>query len=284
MEHRTVSLGAIKAFALLVCAIVASGCQTVKVPDLESTLVPSNHRNWRPDMAVLSTAQFEGDVVNVQNIRNCSYLSNDVFVVDHYNKRFNLNDLRTMDFIVVPFKAAPSLAHTMLSFGFVNDEYLAVSAEVRLEHGESYSPVAGAMRQFEIMYVVGDERDLIGLRTQHRDDDVYVYRVRATPEQVRELFVDVLNRVNKLSNKPEFYDTFTNNCTTNIVRHVNQLSPGRIPTDLRVLLPGLSDRLAYEQGLLETSGTFQEARRSAYVSERARRFAEHVDFSKMIRR
>ena len=188
------------------------------------------------------------------------------------------------DFIVVPFKDAPNLAHTMLSFGFDDGHYLAVSVEVRLEEGESYSPVKGALRQYEIMYVVADERDLIQLRTQHRKADVYVYRTRATPDQARSLLMDMMQRVNQLAEKPEFYNTFTNNCTTNIVLHINHLRPGRVPYDIRVLLPGQSDRLAYDLGLLDTKVSFEETKLAARVNNLAEIHRDHPDFSQLIRR
>lgn len=267
---------------VLTGSLAVSGCAAVQTGP--SVLEPSNDRNWVPEMSVLSRAELEGDRVTVRNIRNSKYLNAETFVLDHYDKTYRLSDLQTVDFIVVPFKYSPSLAHTMLSFGFRGDEYLVVSVEVRREVGESYSPVRGVLRQFELMYVVGDERDLILLRTKHRGDDVYIYRAKAPPERVQLLFTDVMRRVNQLAEKPEFYHTVTNSCTSNIVSHVNGIRPGRIPFDLRALLPGKSDRLAYDLGLLETDLPFEEARRRARVTERAAEYENGSDFSTLIRR
>lgn len=275
---------------LWICVLMSSfGCASLTAPSLS---MPSNDRDWRPEYATLSTAEFDADSVHVKNIRNCSYLSEDVYVVDHYDKTFDLNRLTGVDFIVVPFKLVPSLAHTMLSFEFDGDskegssgkEYLAVSVEARMEKGEAYSPFKGSARQFEIMYVVADERDVIRLRTEHRDVDVYVHRVRARQEQVRKLFVHVLTRANQLAEHPEFYDTITNNCTNNIVRHINTLRPGRIPWDPRAVLPGLSDQLAYDLGLLDTSRPFSDLKREAHVNAAAHQAANRPDFSTAIRR
>ena len=249
-----------------------------------STPRPSNSRDWSPDQAVLATADFKRDRVEVRNIRNCTYLTADDYVVNHYDKTFDLDDLETVDFVMVPFKGAPALAHTLLSFGFAGGDYLAVSVEVRKERGETYSVLGGMLRQFEIMYVVADERDVVRLRTDFRNDDVYVYRARATPKQVRALFVDVMKRVNELAKKPEFYDTLTNNCTTNIARHINSLAPDRVPTDPRILLPGYSDRLAYDLGLLETELPFEQAKKQAHVASADSRAAATGDFSRAIRR
>ncbi len=247
-------------------------------------LAPSNSRRWQPDQALLPYAIYQGEYMQVHNVRNCHYLTSDDFVVDYYDKTVDLRRLRTVDFIVVPFTDMPDLAHTMLSFGFDDGYYLCVSVEIRREQGEAYAAWKGGLRQYELMYVLGDEQDLVKLRTNHRGEDVYIYRSRATPEQARLLFTDVMDRVNKLYKEPEFYDTLTNNCTTNIVRHINRLQPNRVPYTYQVLLPGHSDRLAYDLGLLDTRLSFEQTKQLAWVNERAERFAEAPDFSDKIRR
>ncbi|MCR9119698.1 MAG: DUF4105 domain-containing protein [bacterium] len=266
---------------------VSAGCASVvkeKAAQVLPLPQPSNDRNWNPNLAKLSTAEFNpDDTITVRNVRNTHYISEDEYIVRHDDKTYDLKDLETAWFFVVPFQEMPMLAHTMLSFGFGDGEFVAVSVEVRLEDGEVYSPFRGAGGNFEIMYVVADERDLIRLRTEHREADVYLYQARATPEQNRRLFIDVMTRVNELAEKPEFYDTLTNNCTTNIVKHVNALKPGRIPYGVGVLLPGLSDRLAYNLGLLETNDPFDVARSRAYVNWRALKHREADDFSLKIR-
>ena len=270
------------ALALTICA--AGGCKSV-----EKMAAPSNYRSWSPDQAVLPHAEFHGDKVTVRNIRYCKYLEADTYVVDYYDKTFDLKRLQSIDFFMIPFKMAPTLAHTMLSFEFAGEpgsprEHLAVSVEIRKEVGEVYMPWLGSARQYEIMYVVADERDVIQLRANHRDEDVYRYRTTATPEQAQLLFVDVMQRTNELATHPEFYDTITNNCTTNIVRHVNRIQPNRLTYDCRVLLPGYSDQLAYQQGLIERHGTFEETRAQAYVNPKAQLIAGREDYSELIRR
>jgi len=156
--------------------------------------------------------------------------------------------------------------------------------EALLGPASSYTAVGGAGRRYPLMYVVGDERDLILLRTWIRDVEVYLYKGRAEPERVQDLLVDMLARVNKLHREPEFYDTLTNNCTTNLVQHVNRLRPGRIPNDWRVLMPGHSDRLAYQLGLLEIDGPFEYAREHAKINTLAQTHADSPEFSQRIRR
>ncbi|MCO6458715.1 MAG: DUF4105 domain-containing protein [Pirellulaceae bacterium] len=281
---------------MLVCVLasLAAGCATLqKQPEAKPPtaglveplkLQPSNQRNWEPSLALLPRAELSSDQATVRNIRRFTYLGEHDYVMDYYDRTFDLNELESLDFIVVPFKSSPSLAHTMLSFGWRDGEHLVVSVEVRLEEGQEYSTLLGALHQFELTYVVGHERDLILLRTDQRDVDVYLYRTRATPEQTRALFVDVMRRVNKLEREPEFYDTLNNNCTTNIVRHINAVFPGRIPWDIRWVLPGYSDRLAYDLGLLDTSLPFEECRRQARINERAKESRRDPEFSARIRK
>lgn len=273
------TLCAISTFALL----AALGCRAA-----EKVVQPSNFRNWAPDQAVLPYAEIDGDRVTVHNIRNCQYFADDTYLVDYYDRTFDLGTIRGVDFLMVPFDGMPSLAHTMLSFELAGPDgqpqYLAVSVETRKERDESYSPLKGSARQYELMYVVADEQDVIKQRTNFRDEQVYLYRTTATPEVARLLFVDVMGRVNELASKPEFYDTLTNNCTSNIVGHINRIRPNRITYDVRVLLPGLSDRLAYDEGLLVHYGTFEETKARAYVNPLAERYADREDFSQLIRR
>lgn len=251
-----------------------SGCKTIK---------PSNDRAWSPDQAVLSTADFRGELVKVHNVRHCDYRTDEDFTARFDDRVYDLSELETVDFIVCPFPDQPQVAHTMLSFGFEDGEHVAVSVEIRKELGERYSPVDGALRQYELIYVVADERDVILLRTDQWLQDVYLYPTRATPTQVRELFVNVMRRVNKLAANPEFYDTLNNNCTTNIVDHINELAPNRIPFDHRVLLPGLADEYAYDLGLIDSPYSFARTKQRAKINALAYRFRDAPDFSAKIR-
>jgi hypothetical protein len=251
--------------------------------DLFKTLKPSNNRDWVPEQVKLAEAKFSGDKVQVRNIRNCRWRTRTDFTVAYYDRTFDLKRLRSVDFIVVPFNETPSLGHTMLSFGFDGHEYLAVSVEIRKERGETFNPILGSLRQYEIIYVVADERDVIQRRVSCDLSDVYVYRSTATPEQAQFLFADAMRRVNKLAEEPEFYDTLTNNCTTNIRNHINHLKPDRVPYDYRVLLPGHSDKLAYDLGLIERHGSYEETRLRARVNYQAYLHRDDPHFSEAIR-
>jgi hypothetical protein len=274
-------LASIAVIAILAPAL--GGCAPVT-----KLLVPSNDRDWEPDQAVLPYAEYEGGQIVVHNVRNCRYFDERTYVVEYEDRRYDLADCRRVDFLIVPFAGMPQVAHTMISFEFdpphAPPQHLVCSIEIRKEKGETYAAWKGSARQYELMYVLADERDVVQLRTNHRGEDVYLYRTTATPEQARLLLVDVLGRANELAAHPEFYDTLANNCTTNLVRHINRIEPNRLPYDYRVLLPGYSDKLAFDEGLLESRGTFEETKTAAYLNAKALAAAGRPDFSQAIRR
>jgi hypothetical protein len=259
----------------IVCAlalVALAGCRSA-----------SNGRTWSPNQAVLPNADFEDNQVTIHNIRNTEYRTAEDYTVRHYDKTFDLDKLDSVDFIVVPFPEVPGGAHTFLSFGFDGQDYVAVSVEVRRQQGEEFNPVKALVKQPEIMYVVGDERDLIQLRSIHWLSDVYMYRAQASRAQMRALLVGMLERANKLSREPEFYNLITNNCTTNIMRHVNELSPNRVPYTYQVLLPAYSDRLASQLNLIKIDDNFDRTRQQARINEPAYVYRERPDFSVKIR-
>jgi hypothetical protein len=217
-------------------------------------------------------------------VRYARYRTVSDFDVAWEDRTYDLDRLRSAWFLVEPFEPDwDGPAHTLMSFGFEGDDYLAISAEIRKERGEEFSPWKGLLRQFEIMYVVGDERDLIQLRTNHRRDPVYLYPVRAPRERIEQMLVSMLRRANRLRQEPELYNTVTNTCTTSIVRHVNELVPGRVPWSYKLLFPGYSDELAYGLGLIDTDLPFPEAKRRFRIDDDAQRAAGREDFSRLIR-
>lgn len=281
---------AIAILSVLLCA-VASGCQSIKsssglsLNQVVGKLKPSNERDWTPEMATLPyvIADPNGSTLTIKNIRNSKYVTAEDYIVHHYDRTIELTDIQTADYIVAPFNSAASLAHTMLSFGLTDGSFIVVSVEVRKERGEDYSAVLGLGRKFELMYVVGDEKDLIRIRTGHKDTAVYVYPTVAQPAHAQALFVDMMTRVNKLAVEPEFYNTLTNNCTTNIKSHVNRIAGNRLKYDWRVLLPAHSAKYAYDLGLLDNAIPFDDLQALALVNDLADKYYDAPDFSERIR-
>ena len=243
---------------------------------------PSNDRDWSPDQAQLARATVNGPLVTIENVRNNVYRTTSDYDVRYEKRTYDLRKLDSAWFGVERF-GPPAVAHTFICFGF-GDDYLAVSAEIRKEKGENYSVVRGLADEYEMMYVVGDERDIIGLRTNYRKDEVHLYPVNTTPERMRGVFLDVIGRVNKLAGEPEFYNSLTNTCTTSIVRHVNRIAPKRIPFSMSIVLPGYSDRLAYELGVIGGSEPFEKTQAEHRIDLIAQQHGIREDFSRAIRR
>jgi len=247
------------------------------------SIKPSNTREWSRDQAVLARAEVDGEHVTLRNIRNCSYRTTQDYDVAYYDRTFDLGGLESVWFVVEPFDGTPGAAHTFLSFGFKAGQYVAISVEIRKEKGENYSPFKALFKQYELMYVIGDERDLIKLRSNYRNDAVYLYPIRTSVNARRNLFLDTVTAADRLAENPEFYHTLWNTCTTRIVDHANKLFPGKIPFSFKILFPARADRLAYDLGLIDTELSFEEARRRFHINDRAQQFADSPDFSTKIR-
>lgn len=245
---------------------------------------PSNDRNWNDDQTILPYAEIGADTIKIYNIRNFTYRSTQDYDANYYDKEFNINELKKVWYVVEPFSGIPGSAHTLLSFEFENDQFIAISVEIRKEKGESYHPLRGLLNQYELMYVIADERDVVKLRSNFRKDLVYVYPVVTSEEKVKALFIDMLTRANSLRSNPEFYNTLTNTCTTNIVAHVNKITPKKIPLlNFEILLPEHSDKLAHKIGLLDTTLPINEARQKYLINERAELYGDAPNFSRKIR-
>lgn len=244
---------------------------------------PSNDRDWSADVAVLPYAEIDGEEVTVRNVRNYSYKTTKDFTPAYYDKTFRLDDVDSLWFGVEPFGDWMGPAHTFLSFGFKDGTYLAVSIEIRRVKGASFSAWKGLWNNYELTYVVADERDVVRLRSNCRKSDVYLYPTRASKQGIRNLLLDVLRRVNGLKEKPEFYNSIYNTCTTNLWRHVKRVAPGRVLFSYKVLLPAYSDCLAYELGLIDTDLDFEQAQKRFLINERARAHDDDPNFSKEIR-
>jgi hypothetical protein len=246
---------------------------------------PSNERDWQADVAVLPYATFEGDKVRVHNIRNFTYRSEFDYTPAYYDRTFDLNQLQAIDLVSV-YWMGPAIAHVFLSFVFADGQNLAVSIETRKEQGEGYSTLKGFFRQYELFYVVADERDVIGLRTNYRKDppeDVYIYRMHAPIENGRKVFLEYLKRINQLHEQPEFYNTLTTNCTTQIWAST-RVNPHGVPMSWKILASGYVPQYLYEQGLIRAEGqSFAEVQQRAYVNPRTRAADPAGDFSALIR-
>jgi hypothetical protein len=244
---------------------------------------PSNTRDWQPESAVLAQASVDGERVTVRNIRNFDYRSETDFTPAYYDKTFDLRQLDAVDLVAV-YWMGPAIAHVFLSFGFGSDR-LAISIEARKERGEGYATLPGFFRQYELIYVVADERDVIRLRTNYRSnppETVHVYPLVGKREDLRRLFLDYMREVNALAARPEFYHSLTTNCTSNIWLHA-RVNPDHVPYSWKILASGYVPEYLYEAGRLDTRVPFAELQRRSTVNARAHAADTAVDFSQRIR-
>lgn len=243
---------------------------------------PSNHRNWQPDVAVLPWAEVKDNLVTVHNIRNVEYRTETDYTVRHYDRRFDLTGLRSVDLFLV-YWGSPSIAHTMLSFGFEDGSYLCFSIETRKEVGEEYSAIKGFFKQFELTYVVADERDVVRLRTNYRTgEDVYLYRFNVQMDFARKVLLDYLREVNGLKDRPEWYRALLTNCTTSILRHTTPFNPDA-HFDWRLIANGYIDEMLYERAKIDQTLPFAELKQRSLINLRAEAADQASDFSRLIR-
>jgi len=248
-----------------------------------NTATPRNDRDWQPEVAVLPYATISGDLVTVHNIRNFDYRTETDFTPAYYDRTFDLRRLDRVELLSV-YWMGPAIAHLFVSFGF-GDEHLPISIEVRKTRSKEYSTVAGFFRQFELVYVVSDERDVIRVRTNYRKsppEEVYMFRTVAPIENGRRVFLDYIRDMNLIKDRPRFYNTLTTNCTTMILAHTT-MNPGHLPLSWKVLLSGYAAEYAYDMGHLDRSLPFEELKRRGHINVRAQAADKASDFSRLIR-
>lgn len=248
-------------------------------------LTPSNERQWQTDVARLSTISVNDHLVTVHNVRNFSYRSEFDYTPAYYDKVYDLNQLKGVDLIAV-YWMGPAIAHTLVSFDFGNHHHLAISIEARKQSDETFSTIKGFFRQYELYYVVADERDVIRLRTNHRhnpNEDAYLYRINAPINNVRAMLMQYIKEINALNHAPAFYNSLTTNCTTDIWK-VMQANHLQIPFSWQILASGYWPEYLYDQDKLDKQGlSFAALRQTAYINLKAQQ-SNDTDFSANIRK
>ena len=248
------------------------------------TLSPSNDRDWQTDVDRTAWAEIAGDAVTIHDMRNFDYRTETDYRPVWETRTYDLSKIRAAD-LFLTFWGSPWIAHPIVSFEFANGEHLAISVETRKVVGQEYSALLGFFRQYELIYIVADERDVIRLRTNYRiGEEVYLYRSTVAPQAVRAVFLDYLHAVNSLHERARFYNALTSNCTTNIRLHTSAMPGSLPPWDWRLLLNGKSDEFAYQHGRLVTAGlSFDALKGQAHINEAARAADQSPQFSALIR-
>lgn len=246
-------------------------------------LAPTNDAPWQADVAKLPSVEFDADEdrFTVRNIRDFIYTSEFVYTARYRDEQYALSQLRTVDLFLI-YWGSPWIAHTIVSFGFDDGRQLAVSIETRKRVGQEYSAIRGFFRQFTLTYVVATERDVIKLRTDYRNEDVYLYRLKASPQFARDAFRQYAAHINRLYAKPEWYNALTENCTTSIRNDIYTYLPNKA-FDWRMLLNGRVDELMYERGTLDRSLPFAELKARSYINPAAHALPADGDYSLGVR-
>jgi hypothetical protein len=246
-----------------------------------STIRPSNHRDWAPEYAHIPSGELRGDLLTLYNVRDFDYRSETEFTERWETRTYDLSTLTGLD-LFLSYWGSPAIAHTVLAWTFAGARPLAISIETRRERPEGYSAIRGFFRQYEICYVAADERDLIRLRTNYRGEDVYLYRLRTPIDRARALLLDYVRAMNALRDRPQWYNAFTDNCTTSIRTHTKAVG-GFAAIDWRLLATGYVDEMLYERGAVDTRLPFPELKRLSWIDARARAADQDPAFSERIR-
>lgn len=245
---------------------------------------PSNDREWSGDHARLPQVRFEGHLVHVRDVRDFRYRSEYDFDERWVERTYDLDRLASVWFVLVPLSErwrAP--AHSFVTFGFDDGTYVGISIEARRQKGERYDALKGLFRTYELIYVVGEETDLVGRRAIYDGNPVYLFPIRATREATRALFVEMLTRADDLRSHPSFYNTLTDNCTNVLLRHVRHAASDRVRGGIAAVFPGYADAVAVKLDLIEGVTTVEEARRRYRINDKARAAGHAPDFSARIR-
>ena len=244
-------------------------------------LRPSNDREWADDVSQTVGGNIEGNVVTLDKVRDFVWRTKTDYVQRWVPRSYDLAHLDSLD-MTVSYWSRRSIAHMLISFGFGADRHVAFSVEIRRQKHQSFSEVGGFFKEFELVILAAEERDIVRLRTNVRREKTYLFRLNFPPEVMRALFLAYVAEANELKDTPRFYHTISSNCTTVLYAMLKRIV-GRLPFSYRVLLSGYMPEYFYGIGRLDNRYPLPELRALGYISERGRMADESPTFSADIR-
>jgi hypothetical protein len=239
-------------------------------------------RNWQPEVAETAWTERDGDKITIHNLRNFDYEPGQPAKPRWETKVVDLSQLRAVD-LYINFWGSTLISHPIVSFQFGPTDHVAISVETRMAQGQTYSMIRGFFKQFELTYIVADERDVIRVRTNYRHEQLYLYRTSVRPDRARKLFLSYLQSVNNIHARPQFYNALTDNCTTNVRTHTAATTAKPAPWDWRMLLNGTVDELVYQHGGFVSHLPFAELKQMSLIDTKAQAADQAPDFSERIR-
>jgi hypothetical protein len=244
---------------------------------------PNPNQDWITKHERMPHVEIVGDKVSVKNVRDYTWRTESDFTPGYRDRVYDVSALESAYFVLSPIFDLEPVAHVWVCFGFADGQHVAVSVEARGVNGRPFGPLPSMFRQFQLIYVIGEERDVVAMRTAARKAEVRFYPARTTPERMRTLFLDMMERAHSLEEHPEFYNLFANNCLNNVTYHIRRMGGRPLPSELRLLLTGFSDRYAYDYGFLDTDLPFEKAREAYRIDECMREVPLDDNFSKRLR-
>ncbi|MCF6174921.1 MAG: DUF4105 domain-containing protein [Victivallaceae bacterium] len=251
----------------------------------QQAIPPTNDHDWQPSVARLPNIAVVGNEVRISNIRNFDYRTETDFTPRYYDRNFKLNELTSLDYILSYWDENKAIAHSIFSFGLKNGDYLAVSVETRLSKKQKQSLLSGIFNQYELIYILADERDILRLRTNFRKEQVYLYRVKINQLLLQKVFVEIIKRAADLQKHPRFYNTLKHNCITTLLADLRRAQGKPYSLDYRFILNGYSDELLFDKGALISGGMpFKQLKEHRHINQYVEKDPNAAtDYSKKIR-